>query len=425
MTDGSSPEVLRHLTGWPFDRKRTRLGVAVSGGGDSLALLDLMAWHGAAQGFTVHAVTVDHGLRPEADSEAQSVAEHCAQRGIDHQILTWAWDGTGNVQAAAREARYALMAGWAKAKKIGMIALGHTEDDVAETFLMRLARSSGVDGLSAMERRFERNGITWIRPMVSIGRAELRAYLKQQRITWTEDPSNDDGRFERVTARKALAAMAPLGISANILASVAKNLAVTRAALESYVFEVAKTDVEEDRGDVILPSDIIDKGHVLPVDVRFRLRRAALQFVSGSAYPPRTDALLNLEFALIQSRRHTLNGCVITKVDDGASSLKRWRITREYNAVQDSVCATDMLWDTRWRLDGPRAPDLEIRALGDAVSQCPDWRASGLPRESLRASPSIWRGETLIAAPLAGFCNGWTATLTPTRAEFTAFLIGR
>ena len=99
------------------------------------------------------------------------------------------------------------------------------------------------------------------------------------------------------------------------------------------------------------------------------------------------------------------------------------RLAREWKAVETHKTPTNQPWDTRWHLDGPHAPDLEIRALGEAVKDTP-WRETGMPRQSLLASPAVWRGETLIAAPVAGLTNGWTAQATG-RGKFTDFLLRR
>jgi len=98
------------------------------------------------------------------------------------------------------------------------------------------------------------------------------------------------------------------------------------------------------------------------------------------------------------------------------------RIAREHAAVAGLVTATDQSWDTRWTVDGPHRPDLDIRALGEALSECPDWRATSMPRSSLLASPAVWQGNKLIAAPVAGFSNGWNAN-SPDLADFQARLI--
>ncbi|MGB7244318.1 MAG: tRNA lysidine(34) synthetase TilS, partial [Sulfitobacter sp.] len=142
------------------------LGVAVSGGGDSVALLCLLQQFCAAQDIRLFAVTVDHGLRAEAAAEARTVAGLCATLDVPHDILQWTdWNGVGNLQSRARDARYRLMSDWARNREISMIALGHTADDQAETFLLRLARRAGVDGLSAMANRVEHHGMIFCRPL--------------------------------------------------------------------------------------------------------------------------------------------------------------------------------------------------------------------------------------------------------------------
>ena len=115
------------------------MGLAVSGGGDSMAMLHLAA----ASGLPVRVVTVDHGLRAGAAAEATEVGRICAGLGLPHEVLRWHWDGCGNLQDAARRGRRAVMADWAQRVGVGAVALAHTQDDVAETFLMRLARGAG------------------------------------------------------------------------------------------------------------------------------------------------------------------------------------------------------------------------------------------------------------------------------------------
>ena len=420
---------LRLHAGWPFvNYKPQRLGVAVSGGSDSMALLDLMHWQAREKGFEIRAVTVDHGLRREAKDEIAAVAEVCKTEGIRHVVLAWeGWDGTGNLQAKARKARYGLISHWAERSGVDCIALGHTEDDQAETVLMRLARSSGVDGLAGMPDRFERGDLVFIRPLLSNRREELRNYLRYRDIKWCEDPSNDDDSFERVRARKASAVLADLGIDADALSRVSWHARSAKWALDHYLWlEVSKNElVREDRGDLILPEQTPSPKHDAPAEIHRRALNKAVQWVSGAEYPPRSMSLIQMSAAMSQADRHTLGGCFVSRIESGKRRFENeLRITREFNAVRDLATPTDELWDGRWSLEGPHTPDLEIRALGEAVKDCPDWRDTGLPRTSLLASPAVWRGGVLVAAPLAGFSNGWTASATG-RGSFAKFLLSR
>lgn len=425
--DDARAASLREFCAWPFVVHRPkRLGVAVSGGSDSMALLDLMAFQARLKGFEIFAVTVDHGLRAEAKEECAFVTAFCATRGIPHTILHWdGWDGVGNLQAKARKARYALIQDWAARKGVDWISLGHTREDQAETVLMRLARRSGVDGLAGMPEHFDRGGLHFIRPLLAQSRADLRDYLRYRKIDWCEDPSNEDDSFERVRARKASAVLADLGIDAEALIRVAWHAQSAKWALDHYlVTEVRENGlVEEDRGDLILPENTPVPGAEAPNEIHRRAMNAAIRWINGAEYPPRAMSLIHMSAAMIDTDRHTLAGCVFLRLKGRRRYENKLRITREYNAVKDLVCPTDQLWDGRWLLDGDHDNSLEIRALGAAVKDTP-WRETGMPRPSLLASPAIWRGNELIAAPLAGLENGWTANATG-RGKFTDFLLSR
>lgn len=215
------------------------MGVAVSGGPDSLALLLLS--HAAFPGKVV-AATLNHGLRAEAAEEAAFVAGICAQLGVPHDILT----GTvseGNLQDSARALRYALLANWA-AERAGWIATAHQQDDVAESLLMRARRGAGVGGLAAMPAARSLGGATLIRPLLGWSRAELEAIVEAAGIVPVQDPSNRDPRYDRARMRRLLAESPEL--PADRLALAARNLRHAEDALEWAAERewVARTQVE-------------------------------------------------------------------------------------------------------------------------------------------------------------------------------------
>ena len=181
------------------------LGIAVSGGADSLALL-LLAH--AAIGDRIRATTVDHRLRPEAADEAVAVAAICARLGVPHDTLKVAWDEapTANLQARARDARYALLGQWARGHGLVAVLTAHHADDQAETLLMRLARGSGVAGLAGTRASSRIAEMTILRPLLGWRRDALRAIVERAGIEATDDPSNRDPRFDRVRMRELLAA---------------------------------------------------------------------------------------------------------------------------------------------------------------------------------------------------------------------------
>ncbi len=395
------------------DDRPKHIGVAVSGGSDSLALLHLLNdWGGA----DLAAATVDHGLRSEAAKEADHVARVCNDLGIPHQVLKWeGWDGKGNLQDHARRSRYSLLADWAKDTKRDVVCLGHTLDDQAETFLMRLARSSGLDGLAGMSDHIFRHDVKFARPLLSQRRVCLQNYLERRKQAWIDDPSNDDAAFDRVKARKALAVLEGIGLTSENIEASMTNLGVASWELKDRAREISEQICKEHSGDLVFDRTAFQR---LSPDMKYRLLSKALMFVSSEDYPPRRTSMFQAEEAVQKGDNFSLHGCLIF------ISNITFRITRELKALCGTRAQTKTLWDARWYLDGPHDDALEIRALGDAVKDCPDWRETGIPRQSLLASPAVWQGETLIAAPVAGLSNGWTAEATG-RGKFTDFLLRR
>ena len=334
------------------------------------------------------------------------MAALCAERGIPHTLLRWEEPaGAGNLQARAREARRRLIGDWARGRGIGAVALGHTLDDQAETFLLRLARGSGVDGLSGMAPVTRADDLVWLRPLLAVRRAALRDWLVARGVAWAEDASNADPRFERVRARAALPLIAPLGLGPERLAATAAAMARAREALERATAELAARAVEAGpAGDLALDPGALAGA---PAEIRLRLIAAALCWVGGARYRPRL-ARLEAALAAIEAGRvgHglTLHGCVL-RARGG-----RVAIRREPAAVAPPVPIARGVWDGRWRLEGvpPAGDDLVIGAVGAAgLAALGDWRATGLAREALLTTPAVWRGGSLVAAPVvrpaAGF----------------------
>lgn len=187
---------------WP---EGGRLGLAVSGGPDSLAMLVLAE---AAIPGQFEVATVDHGLRPESAAECAAVAEICAARGIDCAVLA-VTVASGNIQARARAARYAALGEWAERRGLSAIATAHHADDQAETLLMRLNRGSGLAGLTGVrEARFmPGSAVTLIRPLLGFRRHELAQVVEAAGLVPAQDPSNLDERYDRARIRRALAEM--------------------------------------------------------------------------------------------------------------------------------------------------------------------------------------------------------------------------
>ncbi|NLS68100.1 tRNA lysidine(34) synthetase TilS [Bradyrhizobium brasilense] len=270
--------------------------LAVSGGPDSVALMWLAArWRRAlAQGPRLVAVTVDHGLRPEAAREARDVKRLARSLELPHHTLRWTEPkpGTG-VPAAARAARYRLLAQAARKHGATHILTAHTREDQAETLLMRMLRGSGVAGLSAMARETERDGVLLTRPLLDISKAQLIATLKKARIGFADDPTNRDRSYTRPRLRALMPMLAEEGGDARNLARLAARIARANAALEVLVdgaehYLALKSEDNSGTGfDAALFA-------VMPEEIRVRLLKRAIDRVGheGPAELGKVETLL-------------------------------------------------------------------------------------------------------------------------------------
>ncbi|WP_170317651.1 tRNA lysidine(34) synthetase TilS [Paroceanicella profunda] len=389
--------------------------LAVSGGGDSLALLALAADWAAATGHPLSVATVDHRLRAEAAAEAAAVAARCAALDLPHATLAWdGGPGAGNLSQAARDARRALLSGHAAARGAAAVALAHTADDQAETFLMRLARGSGVGGLAGMAARSEVGGVLWLRPLLGIRRDTLRDVLRARGWGWAEDPSNLDARFDRVKARRALDTLAPLGLDVPRLVATASRMAEARDALDHAGQALAAAALSwSAEGEACLrPAPL----RAAPRSVRLQLLADLLTAVSGRRHPPRRAALERAAEAMLgaEAPAGSLHGCLWRRRGEGLV------LRREPRACPPPVPARrDQLWDGRWRVrcSAPVPEGLSLAALGPAGLAVTGRPPGGVAAETLHATPAIWHNDSLIAAPACGYpadgrAAAWSAEWT-------------
>jgi tRNA(Ile)-lysidine synthase len=285
---------------WP---EHGRLGLAVSGGPDSLALL-LLAQAAIPGRFAV--ATVNHGLRPEAAAECAMVERVCAEGGVPCATLAVS-TGAGNLQAAAREARYAALAGWAEREDLSAIATAHHADDQAETLIMRLNRASGLSGLAGVRARgcVPGSKLPLLRPLLRWRRQELAAIVARAGIEPVQDPSNADDAYDRARIRKALAATGWLDPEA--MAESAGHLADADEAIEWLA------DREWDERVSVAAGGAIRFEPGLPRAVTLRL---VARIVEGFGSPARGGAIARLVDGLESGSGGNVAG-VAAKLDEG------------------------------------------------------------------------------------------------------------
>ena len=284
-----------------LDGRSGPLGVAVSGGPDSLALLLLAV---AAFPGAVEAATVDHGLRPESADEAEAAGRICANLGCPHSVLKVNVPGGGEgVQGEARRARYEALGAWIRGAGIARLLTAHHADDQAETLLMRLQRGSGVTGLAGVRARrpFPEGGedALLLRPLLGWRRAELAAIVRDCGLEPADDPSNRDEAYGRVRIRRQIAGADWLDIPA--MARSAQALADAEEALARTADTLATERVRADGEALELsPADLPDE----------LVRRLALHCIRRIApeAAPRGEQLTGLLKAMSEGRTTTLAG---------------------------------------------------------------------------------------------------------------------
>ncbi|MBS0273519.1 MAG: tRNA lysidine(34) synthetase TilS [Proteobacteria bacterium] len=292
--------------------------VAVSGGGDSIALMLLLAAYAKHAKLPPPVVlTVDHGLRPDSAKDAKAVLRMAGDAGLKAHVLTWKGAAPkSDIEAEARAARYRLMGEWLVAHEISGLYVAHTMEDQAETFLLRLARGSGLDGLSAMRviapypmQGFA--GLMVVRPLLDMARIPLRDFLRAKKQAWIEDPMNGDPRFARSKLRAAWPQLEALGLTAQRVSDAADHLGRAREALDDMTAALLERAARFDDGGALVDSVRLK---MAPREVGLRALAAALSRVSGEIYRPRFGKLERL-FDTIRDGSlgggATLHGCIV------------------------------------------------------------------------------------------------------------------
>ena len=289
-----------------------RLGLAVSGGPDSIAMLLLAAQTCADR---VAVATVDHRLRAGSLDEAEAVAALCRSRGIPHTILTGSIGLTGSrrgIQANARTYRYALLADWAREHGVSALLTAHHADDQAETVLMRLSRGAGASGLAGIRPRRLEKGVPVLRPLLGFRKSELVALVDAAGIVAADDPSNRDDRFDRTRVRRLLASadwLDPHRIAASAEAIDQADSGLRWAALR----------VLEERSHREGPDWIVDPAD-LPPELLRRMVLHILADMAGDATDPTGPSLARL-LARLQGGQHATLGRVM------AAPGRLWRFS--------------------------------------------------------------------------------------------------
>ncbi len=283
-----------------------KIAVGVSGGADSLALVLMAAEQLVPCGYRVIALTVDHGLRPSSADEAAYVAEIMKQHQIEHHILRWQGEKPqSDVEAAARTARFELIGEWCQQNEVSCLLLAHHSYDQAETFFIRLQRGSGLEGLCAMREAVKRHNLLILRPLLNRSPEDMKNYLRQKKIAWINDESNDDERFLRNKIRHFLPELAQkTAITAEDICQTVTRLQSAEDYIQNKLAQFMATEVVNESGEIFyLNYAVFAKLHE---EMQFRVLARLL----GDEYMPRAGSVLRLRQQLLAPNFNgaTLNG---------------------------------------------------------------------------------------------------------------------
>lgn len=326
------------------------IAAGVSGGADSLALvLRLQDW-AQENGRRIVALTVNHGLRPEAGEESAYVAQLMKRRDIEHHTLLWEGEKpqTG-IENAARKARYELLFGWCRQNNVRVLATGHHRRDQAETFLLRLQRGSGLYGLCGISPVSVREGITVIRPQLDKDPEELRNWLKSCGISWAEDASNQCEDFMRVRMRKFLPELEKaVGISEQRLAETAAILARTREYLEFECQRFIENSVRFYDGCVAGVKDTAAANW--HPELGFRVMGQLIRQIGGQDYPPEAEELRRLLQAVKSPGFGgcTLGGCEIIYKSPRLWIIPEMRVAAPAKNLMEKFLQSHPQYDTNF-----------------------------------------------------------------------------
>ncbi len=375
-------------------------------------------------------LTVDHRLRPESSKEANWVATQAKALGLPHAILVWDDDKPkGNVQTAAREARYDLLVSYCHAHNISTLLTAHHLEDQAETLLMRLARGSGVDGLAAIPERTWWPGIELVRPLLDIPKSQIIATLEKAGITWLEDPSNQDDRFERVRLRQGKRALTEFGLTPDTLARTAKRLRRARNALDAMTDEFLKEVIELHKaGFCKLP---LERLLGVSEEIAIRALGRVLQAIGGNVYVPRLAKLETLlaDYHKGLSGTRTLAGCQLL-VSDGHISVFR-ELRANFTTEIKLAPGEQALWDHRFQVSVSKevSKPVCVRALTEKAYL--ELRKTFLgeipiPPAARPSLVSFWQENKLLAVPHLGYNKDWDDVeniKTPKKTYFKAVFL--
>lgn len=389
-----------------------RIAVAVSGGADSIALARLLAQWARDNGADLAAVTVDHRLRAEAAAEAAQVAAWL-QPYCPHVTLAWEEGALESrersPQKAARDARYRLMAGWCARENRSHLFLAHHADDQAETFLIRLTRGSGINGLASMapvtRLRTTAGDVLLARPLLGHTKTDLADVCRNLGQPWLEDPSNENRASARIRFRQAAHLLEEEGFSRDRLLETVAHMQRARAALDQAAQQLLATATAWDQYGAVRVS--LRAWAAAPEEIGLRALSGLLTAAGGQVYGPRFESLTRIATQMRNAhtqkgpwRDSTLHGCFIAR---DADCIVIQREAAQIDHVAAAAPGAPVLWDGRFRITLPAALAGGPFRIAAWTSAAPPEKLSDVPARLRASLPAVYDASGLAAVPHAGY----------------------
>ncbi len=355
-----------------FDICNKSIAVAVSGGIDSITLMHLVI--NLMQQNIPIALTVDHELRPESKGEALFVSNYVKQLGaVESFILNWKKENIrGNIQSLARKARYKLLTDWCKDNKIKCLFVAHNKNDQAETFLLRLERGSGIDGLSSMNYKSYFNDICILRPLLDFSRSNIEQYAKFHKLKWIEDKSNQDLKYRRTLYRNLLKATYNQEILIQRIYSATLHMKRVIETLMYYTRIAFDRCINIDELGYIKIK--LDPFYQLPEEIAMRVLFYSIMVIGNKYYKPRYNSFTSVFRNIlhrVKSINCTLSACKIRKYGRNILIIKEPSHIKEIS-IQLPI-SEPVLWDNRFKciISGNQECQVTIAPLRktDAIPQ--------------------------------------------------------
>lgn len=381
----------------PFESSPV-IAVATSGGPDSLALTLLAHQWAQDQGGKAIALTVDHQLRPESTEEAHKVKGWLQEKNINHHILTWQRSPEEKIpqtalQATAREARYHLLGQWCKDNGIKHLLTGHHSQDQLETFMIRLAKGSGLKGLTGIQDEISTPFGRLLRPLLTIESQNLKETLNEFGQPFIEDPSNNNQDFARIRWRKLLPILAAEGLTSKSFKETLERLRHSQRLIDQFISTRLQHHVTfSPYGYIILQKTI---GHESE-EVFEEILKRIFTLIGTKNYPVRRQALHRAMATLMAEKSMTLAGCQIV------NKTNEWWITREPAAVGPPIFVNvpgTYHWDDRFIIEVDAKIPCRIDTLGNGLNQLDEESKEQLkliPSLILQTLPALWQGKNLV-----------------------------